>query len=124
MDHAGTHHGGGVGHDADDGVIFACHLLDAGNGKACRHAAEDEAAGPLVQAELERGQQGFHHLGLDTQEDQVAPGRHLRVGGGIAAQLPGQFFGFGGRPVGQIDVLRVGGLAHRPGDGTAHVAAA
>ena len=121
LDHPFTHGGRGVGHDADDRVIFARHLLNPWDGKASCHAAQNEPAGPLVQRELQRGQQGFHHLRLDREEDQVAPPGDLVVDGGLAAQFLGQCLGLGGSAVGQINVLRVGRFADGARDGTAHI---
>ena len=87
-------------------------------------AAQDAPARPLGQRELQRGQQGLHHLRLDSEEDEVAPACHLVVDRGIAAQFGGQFLRLGSGAVGQIHVLRVCCFAHRAGNGPAHVAAA
>ena len=121
MDHTCPHRSRGIGHDADHGVIFPRHLLDARDGKSCRHAAQDEAARPLVQGKPERSQQGLHHLGLDRQKDQVGAARHFGIRGGVAAQLCGQRLCLGGSAVGKINVLWGGSLADGPRNGTAHV---
>ena len=124
LNHPFAHGSRGVGHDADDGVVLTGQLLNAGNGQARRHAAQDEPARPLGQRELQRGQQGLHHLRLDSEEDEVAPACHLVVDRGIAAQFGSQLLRLGSGAVGQIHVLRVCCFAHRAGNGPAHVAAA
>ena len=124
LDHAFAHGSRGVGHDADHREVLARHLLNAGNGQSGGHAAQHETARALVQRELQRCQQGLHHLGLHRQKDQVAFRGHLSVGRHFAAQFLGQSLCLGRGAVCQIDLFRVCSLAHGPRNCAAHVAAA
>ena len=47
--HALPNTGGSIGHNADDRIVFARQLPDAGNGQPRRHGNQDEPALPLLQ---------------------------------------------------------------------------
>ena len=106
---------GGVGHDADDGIVAARHLPDTLDGQPRRHAQQHKGRGALLQRRRDLGQHIRHHLGLYAQQDVVAlPGngqviRHRR------ADLIRQTGGLFRRPVGQYDAAA---HLHRLGGGT------
>ena len=124
MDHTFAHRCRGVGHDADDRVVAARHLLNACHRQTGGHGAQHEPLGTLGKDEPQGLQHGFHHLGLYRQKDQVAVPDNLGVGGCLTAQFCSQCFGLGRRAVGQKYILRLGSLAHSAGNGTAHVSTA
>ena len=124
LDHAFAHRCRGIGHDTDHRKVLTGQLLNAGDRKACCHAAQHKALGALVQRESERLQQCFHHLGLHGQKDQVAVTGHLSIGGCFAAQFFGQCLCLGRSAVCQKNLFGLNSFANGTGDGSTHVAAA
>ena len=118
--------GGGVGQDADEGIVPARHGGEGIEGEAGGHGAQHKAVRPSGQDGGDLGHETGHHLGLDPQEDEVAGLGNFLVGGhpGVG-QLGAKCLRLGGGAVGQVQdgaLCRalVGGL----GQGGAHIAGA
>ena len=96
-----AHGGGGVGHDANEGIVSAAPLAQVRDGQGRRHGDQDEPVLPLLQHRSDIRHQSCHHVGLDAQKDEIRLFRHGGVVCGLAVQIHRQSLRFGRRAVGQ-----------------------